>query len=73
MSSLEHNYRNDTDSDEELPLFEFVQNGQDHCQKVSEQTISEESIDSTTSSSGMASTPALNIEVPETATVELET
>ena len=62
ISSLEHSYmyRNDTDSDEELPSWEFVQNVQDHCQKVSEQTFSEESVDSTTDSSSMTSTPALN-------------
>ena len=73
MSSLEHSYRNDTDSDEELPSLEFIQNVQDHCQNVSEQTISQESVDSTTGSSSMTSTPALNVEGPETETVELET
>ena len=73
MSGLEHSYRNDTDFDEELPSLEFIQNVQDHRQNVSEQTISQESVDSTTGSSSMTSTPALNVERPETATVELET
>ena len=73
MSSLEHSCRNDTDSDEELPSLEFIQNVQDHCQNVSEQTISQESVDSTAGSSSMTSTPALNVERPETETVELET
>ena len=36
-------------------------------------TISEESVHSTTGSSSMTSTPALNVERPETETVELET
>ena len=52
---------------------EFIQNVQDHCQKVPEPTISEESIDSTTSSPSITSTPTLNVEKPETETVELET
>ena len=73
MSSPEHSHINDIDSDEELPSLEFIQNVQDHCHNVSEQTISEESVDSTTGSSSMTSTPALNIERPETNTVELET
>ena len=73
MSSLEHSYRKDTDSDEELPSLEFIQNVQDHCQNVSEQTISEESVDSTTGSSSIIGTPALNVERPETKPVELET
>ena len=58
MSSLEHSYRNDTDSDE-LPSLEFIQNVKDHCQNVSKQTIGEESVDSTAGSSSMSSTPAL--------------
>ena len=62
MSSPEHSYRNDTDSDEERPSLEFIQNVQDHCQNVSEQPISEESVDSTTGNSSMTSTPALNVE-----------
>ena len=70
MSSLEHSCRNDTDSDEELPSLEFVQNAQDHCQNNSEQTISQESVDSTADSSSMTSTPALNVKRPETETVE---
>ena len=73
MSSLEHSKRNDTDPDEELPSLEFIQNVQDHCQNVSEQTISEESLDSTAGSSSMTCTPALNVERPETETVESET
>ena len=73
MSSLEHSCRNDTDSDEELPSLEFIQKAQDHCQNNSEQTISQESVDSTAGSSSMTSTPALNVERPETETVELET
>ena len=73
MPSLEHSCRNDTDSDEELPSFEFIQNVQDHRQNVSEQTISQESVDSTAGSSSMTSTPALNVERPETEIVELET
>ena len=73
MSSLEHSCRNDTDSDEELPSLEFIQNTQDHCQNNSEQTISQKSVDSTASSSSMTSTPALNVERPETGTLELET
>ena len=73
MSSLEHNCRNDTDSDEELPSLEIIQKAQDHCQNNSEQTISQESVDSTAGSSSMTSTPALNVERPETETVELET
>ena len=72
MSSLEHSCRNDTDSDEELPSLEFIQKAQDHCQNNSEQTISQESVDSTADSSSMTSTPALNVERPETETVELE-
>ena len=62
MSSLEYSCRNYTDSDEELPSLEFVQNAQDHCQNDSEQTISQESVDSTAGSSSMTSTPALNVE-----------
>ena len=73
MSSLEHSCRNDTDSDEELPSLEFIQKAQDHCQNNSEQTISQESVDSTAGSSSMTSTPALNVERPETQTVELDT
>ena len=73
MSSLEHSYRNATDSDEELPSLEFIQNVQDHCQNVSEQTISQESVDSTAGSSSMTSTPVLNVERPEIETVELDT
>ena len=73
MSSLKHSYKNDTYSDEELPSFEFVQNVQDRWQKVSENTISEESVDSTKSGSSMASIPALNAEGPKTETVELNT
>ena len=73
MSSLEHTYRNDTDSNEELPSLEFIQNVEDHCQNVSEHTFSEESVDSTTGSSSITSTPALNVERPETETVELKT
>ena len=73
MSSLEHSCRSDTDSDEELPSLEFIQNVQDHCQNVFEPTISQQSVDSTASSSSMTSTPALNVERPETKTVELET
>ena len=73
MSSLEHSCRNDTDSDKELPSLEFIQNVQDHCQDVSEQTINQESVDSTAGSSSMTSTPPLNVERPETKTVELET
>ena len=69
MSSLEHSCRND----EELPSLEFIQNVQNHCQNVSEQTISQESVDSTAGSSSMTSTPVLNVERPETETVELET
>ena len=38
-----------------------------------EQTISEESVDSTTGRSSMTSTSALNVQRPETETVELET
>ena len=53
MSGLQHSYGNDTDFDEEPPSLEFIQNVQDHCQKVSEQTINEESLDSTTGSSSM--------------------
>ena len=73
MSSLEHSCRNDTDSDEELLSLELIQKAQDHCQNNSEQTISQESVDSTAGSSSMTSTPALNVERPETETVELET
>ena len=51
MPSLEHSYRNDTESDEELPSFGFVQSVQDQCKGVSEQTISEEPVDTTTNSS----------------------
>ena len=65
MSSLEHSCRDDTDSDEELPSLEFIQNV--------EQTISQESVHSTAGSSVMTGTPALHVERPETATVELET
>ena len=72
MSSLEHSCRNNTDSDEQHPSLEFIQNVQDHCQNVSEQTISQESVDSTAGSSSMTNTPALNEERPETETVELE-
>ena len=39
MSSLEHSCRNDTDSDEELPSLEFIQNVQDHCQNVSKPSV----------------------------------
>ena len=73
MSGLEHSCRDDTDSDEELPSLEFIKNVQYHCQNVSEQTISQESVDSTAGSSVMTGTPALNVERPETETVELET
>ena len=72
LSSLAHSYRHDTDSDEELPSLEFIQNVQDH-HNVFEQNISEESVDSTTDSSSMTITPALNVERSETETVELET
>ena len=58
MSSLEHSCRDDTDSDEELPSLEFIQHVQDHCQNVSEQAISQESVDSTAGSSVMTGTPA---------------
>ena len=72
-SSLRHTKRNDIDSHEELPSLEFIQDVHDHCRNVSEQTISEESVNSTTSSSSMTSKPALNVERSEPETVDLET